>query len=159
MGWGGGRGGHKWGGLIHSMKKIEICNENAIYLKRVCHIFRSGTSIALTIGGPWGIIENVVHHVLNVCIAIIMDKKDRWDSRKPCPPTNSLFHPDQSGNKLLANICMPYRSPTTKNLVDHDFDLQGHLRSNVIGLALYGFVLMVNGNIWPNSAPLRDIRL
>ncbi len=30
---------------------------------------------------------------------------------------------------------------------------------DIIGLAIYGFLLMVNSNIGPNSAPLRDIRL
>ena len=29
----------------------------------------------------------------------------------------------------------------------------------VIGLHIQGFLLMVNTNIWPNLAPLRDIRL
>ncbi len=29
----------------------------------------------------------------------------------------------------------------------------------VIGLAIYAFILMVNGNIGPNLAPLHDIRL
>ncbi len=28
-----------------------------------------------------------------------------------------------------------------------------------IGLLMYGFLLMVNSSVWPNLAPLRDIRL
>ncbi len=27
-----------------------------------------------------------------------------------------------------------------------------------IGLAIFGFLLMFNGNLWPNTTPLRDIR-
>ena len=27
------------------------------------------------------------------------------------------------------------------------------------GLSIYGFLLMFNSNIWPNMAPLQDIRL
>ncbi len=30
---------------------------------------------------------------------------------------------------------------------------------SVIGLPIYGFLLMFNRNIWPNSTPLRDTRL
>ncbi len=30
---------------------------------------------------------------------------------------------------------------------------------DVIGLSLYAFLLMFNSNMWPNSAPLQDIRL
>ena len=34
--------------------------------------------------------------------------------------------------------------------------VKGH---GVIGLAIYGFQLMINSKIGPNSAPLRDIKL
>ncbi len=49
-----------------------------------------------------------------------------------------------------------------KNLSDLDIYLSRSLKvkcDGVIGLAIYGFLLMVNINIWPNAAPLRDIRL
>ncbi len=44
---------------------------------------------------------------------------------------------------------------------DLEFDLSRSLKvkSDVIGLSLYAFLLMFNSNIWPNSAPLQDIRL
>ncbi len=48
------------------------------------------------------------------------------------------------------------------NLRDLDFGLSWSFKvksDGVIGLAIYGFLLMVNSNIWSNSAPLRDIRL
>ncbi len=44
---------------------------------------------------------------------------------------------------------------------DLDFDLSRSLKVKchfVIGLTIYSF-LMVNSNIWPNLAPIRDIRL
>ncbi len=44
--------------------------------------------------------------------------------------------------------------------LDFDFSMSLKVKGNdVIGLAIYGFLLMVNSNIGPNSAPLRDIRL
>ena len=45
---------------------------------------------------------------------------------------------------------------------DLDFDLSMSFKvkcHGVIGLAIYGFLLTVKSNIWPNLAPLRDIRL
>ncbi len=45
---------------------------------------------------------------------------------------------------------------------DLEFDLSRSLKvkcDDVIGLSLYAFLLMFNSNIWPNSAPLQDIRL
>ncbi len=63
---------------------------------------------------------------------------------------------------LLANISISYRYPTTENLSDLDFDLSRSVNvkfDNAIGLAIYGFLLIVNSNIGPNSASLRDIRL
>ncbi len=45
---------------------------------------------------------------------------------------------------------------------DLDFDFSRSLKvkfHGVIGFAIYGFLLTVNGNIWPKLAPLRDIRL
>ena len=47
-----------------------------------------------------------------------------------------------------------------RNLSDLDFDLSRSLKvkcDGVIGLPIYGFLLMFNSNIWPNSAPLLDI--
>ncbi len=41
------------------------------------------------------------------------NKKDRWDSENPRLPIQSLLYPDYSGSKLLANICIPHRPPTT----------------------------------------------
>ncbi len=43
-----------------------------------------------------------------------------------------------------------------------DFDLLSSIKvkcDSVIGLHIYAFLLMLNSNIWPNSAPLQDIRL
>ncbi len=83
-----------------------------------------------------------------------MNKKDRWDSGKPHPPTNILlWHLDYNANKLLANICLPHRSPTTQNQSDLDFDLLRSRRvkcAGVIGLLIYGFLLMFDSNIGPN---------
>ena len=83
--------------------------------------------------------------------------------RKTLPPTSSLlWDPDKGGNKLLANICILYRSPITQNLGDHEFDLLRSLKvkcHGVMGLPIYGFLLMFNSNIGPNKAPLRDISL
>ena len=91
------------------------------------------------------------------------NKKDRWDSRKPRPPINSLLgHPASGGNTKLATICIRYIFLTTQRLSDLDVDLSGSLKvtfDSVIRLSIYGFLLMINSNIWPNSAPLRDIRL
>ncbi len=45
---------------------------------------------------------------------------------------------------------------------DLEFDLSRLLKvkcDDVIGLSLYAYLLMFNSNIWPNSAPLQDIRL
>ena len=47
-------------------------------------------------------------------------------------------------------------------LSDLDIDLSMSLKVKcdiVIGLPIYGFLLVFNSKIWPNSAPLRDIRL
>ncbi len=90
------------------------------------------------------------------------NKKDRWDSGKPRRLHKPfLWHIDYRGNKILANICITYMSPTTQNLSEVDFDLSRSLKvkcHGVIGLAIYGFLWMANGNIGPNLAPLRDIR-
>ncbi len=89
----------------------------------------------------------------------VIQKKVRWDSGKPRLATNSLrWYTDEGGNKLLANICIQYRSPTTQNVSDLDFDRKGKC-DGVIGLPIYGFLLTFNSNIGPNFAPLRDIRL
>ncbi len=40
---------------------------------------------------------------------------------------------------------------------DLDFDLSGSFKvkcHGVIGLVIYGFLLMRNSNLWPNFAPL-----
>ena len=45
---------------------------------------------------------------------------------------------------------------------DLDFNLSMSLKvksDDDIGLPIYGFLLMFNGNIGPNKAPLRDIGL
>ncbi len=55
----------------------------------------------------------------------------------------------------MSNVCIQYRSATAQNLSDLEFDLS---RSNVlkvkcdgvIGLAIYGFLLMFNSNIGHN---------
>ena len=50
---------------------------------------------------------------------------------------------------LLANISIPYRYPTTENLSDLDFDLWRSVNVkfyNAIGIAIYGFLLIVNTN-------------
>ncbi len=50
----------------------------------------------------------------------------------------------------------------TLNLGDLDFDLSRSLKfksDDAVGLPIYGFLLMFNGNIGPNWAPLRDTRL
>ena len=63
---------------------------------------------------------------------------------------------------LLANISIPCSSPSIQNQSDLDFDLSRwvKVKTDVIGVAIYGFLLMVNSNIEPNSAPfLRDIML
>ena len=49
-----------------------------------------------------------------------------------------------------------------RNLSDLDFDLSRSLKvkcESAIGLLIYGFLLVFNSNIGPNSAPLQDIRL
>ncbi len=49
-----------------------------------------------------------------------------------------------------------------RNLSDFDFDLSRSFNvksDSVIGFPIYGFLLVPNSNIWPNSAPLRDISL
>ncbi len=46
-------------------------------------------------------------------------------------------------------------------LNDLNFDLSRSLKVKYdggIGLVMYGFLLMFNSNLWPNLAPLRDIR-
>ncbi len=63
---------------------------------------------------------------------------------------------------LLPNIFIPCRSPSTQNLSDLDFDLSRSLKvksGDVIGLAIYGFLLMVDSNIGSDVAPLRDMML
>ena len=43
-----------------------------------------------------------------------------------------------------------------------DLDLSRSFKvkcEGVIGLLIYGFLLMFNSNIWPNTAHLRDIKL
>ncbi len=56
----------------------------------------------------------------------------------------------------------PLRDIRHRNLSDLDFDLSRSLKvksDGVIGLPIYGFLLMVNSNIVPNLAPLRDMTL
>ena len=50
----------------------------------------------------------------------------------------------------------------TQNASELYFDLSRSLKvksDGVIKLPLYTFLLMFNSNLWPNSAPLRNIRL
>ena len=61
---------------------------------------------------------------------------------------NNNIGPHQS---RLRDICL-------QNLGDLEFDRSRSLNircDGAIGLPTYGFLLMVNSNIWPNSAPLR----
>ncbi len=51
-------------------------------------------------------------------------------------------------------------APSHLTLSDLDFDLSRSIEvksDGVIGLAIYGFLLMVNNNIGPNSSPLREM--
>ncbi len=44
---------------------------------------------------------------------------------------------------------------------DLEFDLSRSLKvkcDSVIGLPIYAFLFMSNSSIWPNSAPLQDIK-
>ncbi len=53
-----------------------------------------------------------------------------------------------------------YHKKSFQNLNDLDFDLSRSLKvkcSSAIILTIPGFLLIFNGNIWPNSASLRDI--
>ena len=62
------------------------------------------------------------------------------------------LHP-HSVNKLLANICIPYRYPTTQNLRDLEFDLSKPLKvkcDSAVGHPIYGFLLTFNSNLGPN---------
>ena len=55
-----------------------------------------------------------------------------------------------------------YRSPTTENLGNRDFDLSMSLKvkcGRAFGLPIYGFLLKCNANMLVNSVPLQDIRL
>ena len=56
----------------------------------------------------------------------------------------------------------PLRDIRLRNLGDLDFDLSRSMKvkyKGAIGLPVYGFLLMFNSNIGPNSALLQDIRL
>ncbi len=47
-----------------------------------------------------------------------------------------------------------------RNRSDFDFDLSGSFKvkyNSIIGLPIYGFLVVSSSNIWPNSPPLRDI--
>ncbi len=62
----------------------------------------------------------------------------------------------------MPQASIPYRSATTQNLSDLDLDLSRSLKvkcEGAIGRPIYGFLLMFNNNIGPNSAPFRDIRI
>ena len=57
----------------------------------------------------------------------------------------------------------PLRDISFQHLSDLDIDLSRSLGSNVITpmdypYIVYAFLLMFNGNIWPNSAPLQDTK-
>ncbi len=54
-----------------------------------------------------------------------------------------------------------YRSVTTQYSTDLDLgrSMITKVKSDAaIGLPIYGFLLMFNSNLWPNTVPLRDIR-
>ncbi len=59
-------------------------------------------------------------------------------------------------------IYILYRSSTTENIVGKvDFDLTRSLMvkcDGAIELPIFGFLLMFNSNMWPNSTPLRDYK-
>ncbi len=74
------------------------------------------------------------------------NKKDRWDSGKP-HRQQVLFFDSQ------INICILYRSATTQNLSDLDFDPPRSLKVKFdtgIGLPISSFLLLINRNIGPN---------
>ncbi len=96
---------------------------------------------------------------------IIITRKTAGTAENPAhqqTPFHLFYDIQMVVTLLLANIYIPYGYPTTENLSDLDFDLSRSVNvkfDNAIGLAIYGFLLIVNSNIGPNSAPLRDIRL
>ena len=83
------------------------------------------------------------------------NKKDRWDSGKPCLPTK--YQCDIQINVkyiLLGNIFTTYCSSITQYVNDLDFDLSSSLKVKYDGAIehpIYGFPLLFNTNIWPNS--------
>ncbi len=107
-------------------------------------------------------------HECRSCLLYIpnvkVKKPERPLGQRKTPPANKLFLYIQI--KVIINCWQVYGYHTDlvplKNLYEHDLDLSSSLKvkcQGVIGLAIYGFLLMVNSNIWPNLAPLRDIRL
>ncbi len=85
------------------------------------------------------------------------NKKDCWDSRKPCLSTSSLmWHPDYY-RYIISKYIVPYRS-TAQNLHNLAFDLSRSLtRSNMmVQLDSPCMISYSSFIIWPNSAPLWD---
>ncbi len=79
----------------------------------------------------------------------IPNKKDRWDSGKL--RRQQILFCDIQIKLVISSI--PYRSATTQNLSDLDFDLSRSLKvkfDSAIGLNIYGFILMFNSNIGPD---------
>ncbi len=83
-----------------------------------------------------------------------MNNKDRWDSGEP-RRQQTPFCDIQI--KVVINcwhISVPYRSPTTQNVSDLDFDLSRSFKVKSNGatkLPVYDdFLFIFNSNIWPN---------
>ncbi len=87
------------------------------------------------------------------------EKQERLlGEQKTPPPTNYLlWHPDWGDNKWW-QIYVYHRSLLSLKIwVTLTLTYQGHTGSNV--MVSLDSLLMVNSNLWPNSAPLRDERL
>ncbi len=100
--------------------------------------------------------------VRNFCPNVQCTRKTAGTAENPARQPKPFCDIQMVVISLLANISIPYRYHTTENLSDLDFDLSRSLNvkfDNAIGLAIFGFLLIVNANIGLNSAPLRDIRL
>ncbi len=65
-----------------------------------------------------------------------------------------------NSNIELNSAPLQDRSPWNPSDLDFDLSRSPKIKSyGVIGLPIYGLLLMVNSNIGPNSAPLRDMTL
>ncbi len=79
-----------------------------------------------------------------------------------------MFWTTQQGysrlNQLKSGLTLTQYLTMHVSILDHirhlNFDLLRSLKvkcDSVSGLPIYGFILMFNSNIWPDSAPLQDI--